>query len=157
MAADAIEDLQGVPNIRISPIVHRHEGVRSSGYHLYAGVSASLTALDATANWLNIYCDIGLASSTSVDFAKEPFVKELKSKKPGIHDFVRALEKLATEIKPYRNEAQHRKGLRHKLTIDASKRLLDGQLASSALREWACAIEEQICGIIEELGLDTSF
>lgn len=133
---------------------------RIAEYHAYAGVSAARTAIDAAANWLKSEFNIQSKPSL-VDFAKKDskFVKDLKGGVPeGIVPCLERLGEFAEEIDKQRQRAQHREGLKLVFYVPGGWHLIpvpgtpdQGEHCATLLREWASAIEEQVCRIIDAL------
>jgi hypothetical protein len=104
IAADSIDDLA----------IQEHGGdEKVAHYHTYAGVSAARTALDALANWLRFVFVVPdeFLPPHRIDFAEKDFRKHIVRLQPQTTEQVAKLMRLAKEIDPLRQLAQHREGV----------------------------------------------
>ena len=84
---------------------------KEAEYHTYSGVSASRTAIDAVASWLNKRLQIGLTPSPRINLSREKFQKRVLAECPDIQQEVLSLGKLGSTVDKHRQRAQHREGL----------------------------------------------
>ena len=135
-------------------------------YHAYTGISATRTAIDATAVWCNTRLRLGFAQGPQLNLSRKDFQKKISKASPEVVTYVQALGDLGKKIDEHRQRAQHRDGLaiRYKFSRN-SKHLTGWYLAPNGLsgdhtadlrlvdllNGWADEIEENLREILKEM------
>ena len=90
------------------------EHLKEAEYHAYCGISATRTAIDATACWLNSLLQIGQPNNSGLDICKSAFrakVLDHSCNSDGsLLEPINSLAELGNEIDDHRQKAQHREG-----------------------------------------------
>ena len=160
MAADALDDLDKRAGILGGPL-------KIAEYHAYAGISASRTAIDAAAAWLNALLQLGVSPPHQINLSREKFQEKVLKGRPELKLYVQELGTLGNHIDPHRQRAQHREGLalRHHVYSQKSGHPGGWYLAPKGIsgdhtddlhmaelfRSWADKIETNLHGIHQQL------
>jgi hypothetical protein len=145
MAADALEDSDSAE--RFDPAGSQ----RSAEYHVYAGISAARSALDALSAWLNHELALG-CTGAAIDLNKRRFRERLRARRADIADALEPAATLVKEIDRDRQRVQHREGSALTRYVPGVWHITDGLLAPrdndrpivELLRGWADRAEELV-------------
>ena len=79
-------------------------------YHAYAGISAALTSIDATATWLNESLRLGVTAGIPVDLCRSAYRQRVSDAIPDAEEHIAVLGQLKGYINESRKLIQHRRG-----------------------------------------------
>ena len=141
--------------------------LKEAEYHTYSGISASRTAIDAIASWLNIRLSLGLEFNAQVNLSRKEFRGKVLKVNPALNDSVKDLGELGKLIDKFRQRAQHREGLaiiHHRESIEKghkggwylapeglSGNRIDDLLLTEMILSWADEIEANLRAIHKRL------
>ena len=103
MAADALDDLDQWTESLGNPL-------KIAEYHAYAGISASRTAIDAAAAWLNARLQLKVSPRHQINLSRDKFQTRVLRDQPQLKLYVQELCTLGNDIDLHRQQAQHREG-----------------------------------------------
>ena len=145
---------------------------KEAEYHTYTGISASRTAIDAAAAWLNARLELKVSPPVDINLSRKPFREKVSQAVPQVQGYLEALGNLGQTIDEHRQRAQHREGLaiEHQISSAETSHLSgwyirpngiggphdNDQRLAELLQSWAEKIEFNLRGIHRQLSPNQS-